>query len=607
MAQAAPAGAPPRTDHHLTEPDRLVAMALEIGTMGPRLPAAVGRVVAEGRLAQLLDALEGGVADSAAAATVRARIATAAAVQQIVAREPIDFKLLERLVPLVGAAAAPPLLDALAAAESRGARRGLLAQLAKMGAEIAPFVIARLDDSRWYVTRNLLALLEELGPPPAGFSAAPYMRHTDARVRWQAVKLQLKRPAERDEALVVGLRDQDPRTLRLALGLAVAATTLYRPGHPAREGAIDDAHRELNDLQATESRPLFTFLGDEIVFGRLPLRELKAWDWGQRLALAGIQRLEFSDVVSREEFEQFLDEVLARLTLSAIDTTEARQMRRSSIRFGAVGVRGGDEQSGAAIPTATITYSLSEEADTVRWVQEEVQARGTLPLTEAEAVVRSLSIAMHGGRQIVIPLLQLKEFDQYTTTHSMNVAVLTMALAESRGLSARDVRSFGVAGLLHDIGKVKIPIEVLTKPGRFSDTERALMNRHPAEGARLILRAEEDLDLAAVVAYEHHIMLNGDGYPTFQFRRDCHEGSKLVHVCDVYDALRTNRPYREAWPQSKTLSYIEDRAGTEFDPELAGAFVRMMRQFEPQVAVLTDERAPVPGEPVDQPPPPPPG
>jgi len=221
MARAAPAGAP-RTDHHATEPDRLVAMALEIGTMGPRLHAAVGRVVAEGRLAQLLDALEGGAADTAAAATVRAQIATAAAVQQIVAREPIDFKLLERLVPLVGTAAAPPLLDALAVAESRGARRGLLAQLAKMGAEIAPVVIARLDDSRWYVTRNLLALLEELGPPPAGFSAAPYMRHADPRVRWQAVKLQLKLPAQRDEALIAGLRDQEPRTLRLALSLAVA-------------------------------------------------------------------------------------------------------------------------------------------------------------------------------------------------------------------------------------------------------------------------------------------------------------------------------------------------------------------------------------------------
>ena len=221
MARAAPAGTP-RSDHHATEPDRLVAMALEIGTMGPRLHAAVARVVAEGRLAQLLDALEGGAADPAAAATVRAQIATAAAVQQIVAREPMDFKLLERLVPLVGTAAAPPLLDALAVAESRGARRGLLAQLAKMGAEIAPFVIARLDDTRWYVTRNLLALLEELGPPQAGFSAAPYMRHADARVRWQAVKLQLKRPDGRDDALVAGLSDQDTRTLRLTLGLAVA-------------------------------------------------------------------------------------------------------------------------------------------------------------------------------------------------------------------------------------------------------------------------------------------------------------------------------------------------------------------------------------------------
>src|SRR5438093_10655802 len=221
MARAAPAGAP-RTDYHATEPDRLVAMALEIGTMGPRLPAAVGGVVAGGRLAQRLDALEGGAADTAAAATVRAQIATAAAVQRLVTREPIDFKLLERLVPLVGTAAAPPLLDALATAESRGARRGLLAQLAKMGAEIAPVVVARLDDSRWYVTRNLLALLEELGPPPPGFSAAPYMRHTDARVRWQAVKLQLKRPDQRDEALVAGLRDQDPRTLRLALSIAVA-------------------------------------------------------------------------------------------------------------------------------------------------------------------------------------------------------------------------------------------------------------------------------------------------------------------------------------------------------------------------------------------------
>jgi putative nucleotidyltransferase with HDIG domain len=208
--------------------------------------------------------------------------------------------------------------------------------------------------------------------------------------------------------------------------------------------------------------------------------------------------------------------------------------------------------------------------------------------------VRSLSVAMHGDRQVILPLLQLKEFDQYTTTHSMNVSVLTMGLAEFLGFGPTDVRSFGVAGLLHDIGKIRIPIEVLTKPGRLTPAERRLMNTHPVEGARIILDSEESLDLAAVVAYEHHIMINGGGYPAFRYPRECHQASKLVHVCDVYDALRTRRPYRDAWPAEQVLSYLEGRAGQEFAPDMVATFSRMMRQWEPRVAVLADEHAPVP-------------
>ncbi len=384
----------------------------------------------------------------------------------------------------------------------------------------------------------------------------------------------------------------DPARFLNAFAQALAAMALYRDGHPARARALDVAYQQIQDLQAETARSLFTFLGDEVVFGRLPLRELKSWDWGKRLAQAGIQRLEFEDKVSREDFEGFLEEVLARLTLSAI-STEARQMRRSSIRFGAVGLKGETELAPEPLPTATISFSLGEEVDTVRWLQREVQTKGAVPLAEAEAVVRSLAVAMHGGRQVMLPLLQLKEFDQYTTTHGMNVAVLTMALAEDLGLGARDVRAFGIAGLLHDLGKVRIPLEVLTKPGKFTDEDRALMNQHPAEGARIILQSEDALELQAVVAYEHHIMLNGGGYPTLAVRRDCHHASKLVHVCDVYDALRTDRPYRPAWSQARALAYLEERAGTEFDPELAVAFVRMMRRWEGQVAVLRDERASV--------------
>ena len=387
----------------------------------------------------------------------------------------------------------------------------------------------------------------------------------------------------------------DPARFLNAFAQALAAMALYRDGHPARQRTVDVAYQQLHDLQADTPRPLFTFLGDEVVFGRLPLRELKAWDWGKRLAQAGIQRLEFEDQVGREDFEGFLEEVVARLTLSAI-SNEARQMRRSNIRFGAVGLKGETELAPEPLPTATISFSLGEEVDTIRWLQREVQTGSELHLAEAEAVVRSLAVAMHGGgaREIMLPLLQLKEFDQYTTTHSLNVAVLAMALAEFLGLSASDVRTFGIAGLLHDIGKIKIPIEVLTKPGKLTDEERALMNEHPAAGARMLLEVEEDLDLAVVVAYEHHIMINGGGYPVLHYARDCHQASKLVHVCDVYDALRTRRPYREAWSFDKTLGYLEERKGLEFDPELCSTFTRMMRQWEPQVTVLSDAHIPIP-------------
>jgi putative nucleotidyltransferase with HDIG domain len=256
-----------------------------------------------------------------------------------------------------------------------------------------------------------------------------------------------------------------------------------------------------------------------------------------------------------------------------------------------------DSPQGEALPTATLSFSLGEEAETLRWLQSEVRERGTVPLVEAEAIVRSLSVAMHGGSQVMLPLLQLKEFDQYTTTHSMNVAVLTMALAEYMGLAATDVRAFGIAGLLHDVGKVRIPIEVLTKPGKLTPEERALMNQHPADGARIILETNQPLDLAAIVAYEHHIMINGGGYPTLRFARDCHHASKLVHVCDVFDALRTRRPYREAWPLQKVVSYLHELAGVEFDRELVDVFTRMMEESESRVAVLHDTAEAVPAAP----------
>jgi len=161
-----------------------------------------------------------------------------------------------------------------------------------------------------------------------------------------------------------------------------------------------------------------------------------------------------------------------------------------------------------------------------------------------------------------------------------------MGLAERLSLGSAEARALGVAGLLHDIGKTVIPRDILEKPGRLSDAERAAMYRHPEEGARLILGADEDLDLAAIVAYEHHIMIDGGGYPPVRDRRECHYASRLVHVCDVFDALRTRRPYRDAWPLEDAAHHLRERAGHEFDPQLIGPFLELIGECSQPAASL---------------------
>ena len=379
----------------------------------------------------------------------------------------------------------------------------------------------------------------------------------------------------------------DPFKFLTSFAQALSTMALYGDKHPARERAVDRSFAALRDLQASDPKPQFSFLGEETVYGQISLRDLRDWEWAARLGDAGVQRLEFEPDVTREEYEDFLEQVLARLTLTAIESAEARTTRPGSIKFGAIGVRGESKSLtdivDAKVPVATIAFSLEEEAAAVQWMHGEVGERGMLPLAEAEAVVRSLSLAMHGEQRMLMPLLDLRAYDEYTTTHSLNVSVLTMALAEFMGLAARDVRTFGVAGLLHDLGKVRVPPEILNKAGKLTDEERAVMQQHPVDGAKIILTSDRELDLAAAVAYEHHIMIDGGGYPRCHFKRACHPASVLVHVCDVYDALRTNRPYRGAWESAKVLSYIEERAGSEFDPDVAGKFVRMMRELEDRV------------------------
>ncbi len=383
-----------------------------------------------------------------------------------------------------------------------------------------------------------------------------------------------------------------------SFGRALSAASLYRDGHPALERALDQSWQDLTDLLAKAPRVEFTLIGEMVFFADIPLRELRSWEWAERLSSCGVQRMQFRPDVTRDGLVGFLFDVVGRVSHTVTSAT-ARQASWQGIRSGSVALRPTGEGTAHETPVAALDYSMHDEVETVRWMHGQTAAGMEIPLVEAETIVRSLSVAMHAGRGIILPLVQLKDFDQYTTTHSLNVSVLAMALAEHLRLSDREIRAYGLAGLLHDLGKTRIPLEILTKPGRLTDQEREVMNQHPSDGARLILKSEERLDLAAVVAYEHHIMIDGGGYPSMTFRRDCHRASRLVHVCDVFDALRTHRPYRDAWPLEKVMSYLRERAGLEFDPDLIRAFDAMVAEWAPRMAVLTSEQDAIP---IEQPP-----
>jgi HD-GYP domain-containing protein (c-di-GMP phosphodiesterase class II) len=229
------------------------------------------------------------------------------------------------------------------------------------------------------------------------------------------------------------------------------------------------------------------------------------------------------------------------------------------------------------LETAEFDPRLREEIDAVFWIFEEVRAGRPLPVLEAEAVGHSLYVSMRLDGQTTVPHVPLHDMKDYNAVHGISVALMAMGAAEWLRYEESAVRAIGLAGLLHDIGMVRVPIEVLAKTENFTEAERQMVTRHPIDGATIITEADAALDLAAVVAYEHHIKPDGTGYPSLAFPRRPHRISSLIGVCDVYHALSSPRPFREAWPAEIVFSFLQQRSGFDFDREMIDAVTNLMR------------------------------
>jgi putative nucleotidyltransferase with HDIG domain len=197
---------------------------------------------------------------------------------------------------------------------------------------------------------------------------------------------------------------------------------------------------------------------------------------------------------------------------------------------------------------------------------------------QAERLVQDMAESVNEHPDALTSLARIKHADQYTYMHSVAVAALMTSLARSMGLPDDQVQIAGMAGLLHDVGKVEIPDAILNKPGRLSPEEMRIVQKHPELGEAMLRRDAEIPPEVVRVCRNHHERFDGKGYPDGLARDDIPLLTRMASVCDVYDAVTSNRPYKKGWDPAFALHKMLQWNG-QFDPDVLQAFIRAIGRY----------------------------
>lgn len=187
------------------------------------------------------------------------------------------------------------------------------------------------------------------------------------------------------------------------------------------------------------------------------------------------------------------------------------------------------------------------------------------------SITNDLMDAIDSNNAIAIDIGELKTSDEYTFKHSVDVATISMILAKQQGLSRKEIYEIGICGLLHDVGKTKVPLEILNKPGRLDDEEFEIMKQHSVFGYRMIKDKPDFSEKICLGVLQHHEKINGSGYPMGVEEKQISPYARIISVADIYDALITERPYKQAFSKRDAVEMIMSMTG-ELD-------IRAMRSF----------------------------
>ncbi|MDH4163556.1 MAG: HD-GYP domain-containing protein [Nitrospirota bacterium] len=368
------------------------------------------------------------------------------------------------------------------------------------------------------------------------------------------------------------------------LAAVIKNVTLYPVEHPSLLGAAEQLLVKIRELQLTRKDVSFYIVGGELFFDAhsipvdqglsLLMEQIKSHDVGGVIFKTGVTRESIVNfaVLMNKDAQLFSVEggINAVLAQHAITHIELHRVLLVDKKFGNV-VREGKKRAGQVFMDAI---------DTVQDIVQSVHLDKAFNMKKMSTVVHSMVDAILEDRDALVGLTSIKMYDEYTFAHSVNVAVLSIAQGTFLSFDKPQIAALGIAGMLHDIGKVSIPLEIINKPDKLTDSEWELMKRHPVEGALLLSEVQAMTKLAMVVAFEHHQHGDVRGYPKYDDVVQQHPFSQIVAIADAYDAITAARVYyKVTTPPDKAIRILLSKSGSAFNSVLVKAFVNMIGIF----------------------------
>jgi putative nucleotidyltransferase with HDIG domain len=358
------------------------------------------------------------------------------------------------------------------------------------------------------------------------------------------------------------------------LAMAIQAASAYPENHPRVQELLVRLHRRIQS-EASRLRGLnIGFFRDHVVVDEFPFVEPNPTlaRLIERMREKGIEKTLVSEGITYGELKRFV------YFLGEGTCSPPSEQIWESIVYGRI--EGAESAGGVSLGLATASRPSDILAGAAEVLKDVLVAmvteRKRSRVDEGRDIVSSIMKGLRQEGMLIDRLIRLQEHDDYTVTHSLNVCILVVGQAARLGLPENRVREAGLAAMLHDIGKEMTPSDILTKPGRLETDEFDLMKRHPAAGAKLLRKIDCGTELPMIVAFEHHIKYDRTGYPKIRTREPLHVASHMTQIADVYDALRSYRPYRSSVEMDRTLSIMKEGRGTEFEPRLFDGFVEIL-------------------------------